>query len=193
MTSANRPTNATECTRDRSWWAQSEMNDTCRDCGDPVNTHRLQPPADEALTTDEIAAMDTITAELEAEARRAAERADRRASDIAGLRQLANWLEDHPGLEVPYALGGAVFVELAEARAFMAEAPGGWEKKDSGDYWAYDRKFAGRVTYTAYVGREQLCQRVQVGTKTVEAVPEHDEPIYRWECAPVDELDTDAG
>lgn len=133
-----------------------------------------------------------IKDELEAEQaeRRAAER---RASNIAGLRQLANWLEDNPGIEMPYTMGGAVFVELTEVRAFMAEAPGGWDKKDSGDYWAYDRKFAGHVTYTAYVARENLCRKVQVGTKTVDAVPEHDEPIYRWECAPVDELNTDAG
>lgn len=158
-----------------------------------------QPPADEALTTDSMTEInaaingdgDPFAAEVDPETRRAAEQAERRASDIAGLRQLANWLEDHPGIEAPYAMGGAVFVELAEARDFMAEAPGGWDKRDSGDYWAYGRQFAGHVTYTAYVARENLCRKVQIGTKTVDAVPEHDEPIYRWECAPVDELDVD--
>ena len=88
-----------------------------------------QPPAD--------GDGDPFAAEVDPETRRAAEQAERRASDIAGLRQLANWLEDHPGIEAPYAMGGAVFVRASRGPRFAwPRPPAGVDKKDSGDYWA---------------------------------------------------------
>jgi hypothetical protein len=126
----------------------------------------------------------------EIDAKLAAFVAKQRAASINGLRQLADFLERHPSVELPYTMGGAVFVELEEARAFMAAAPGGWAKDDAGNYWGYRKNFPGRVEYNVYVSREQLCQKVQIGTRHVDTVEAHEEPIYKWECAPVDELPT---
>jgi hypothetical protein len=117
--------------------------------------------------------------------------AAKRLAAIDGLRQLADFLENNPSVELPYEMGGAVFVELDEARAAMQAAPGGWSKDVTDNYWAYERTMPGSVKYTMYVDRANLCRKVKIGTRRIEAVPEHDEPIYKWDCAPVDELGMD--
>jgi hypothetical protein len=122
----------------------------------------------------------------------AARLAAKRAAAIDSLRQLAGFLEANPSIELPYEMGGAVFVELYEARAAMQAAPGGWSKDATDNYWAYERTMPGNVKYTMYVNRADICRKVKIGTMHVEAVPEHDEPIYKWDCAPVDELDVQA-
>jgi hypothetical protein len=115
-----------------------------------------------------------------------------RAEMIAGLRAMADWLEAHPGVAVdrfsPVTMN--LFAETEdEARAVRAAAPGGWEKDAKGDYLTYARQFSGEgyrcvVEYQVHVNKRSTCERVQVGTRHVEAVEAHDEPVYEWRCAP---------
>jgi hypothetical protein len=161
---------ALDCYRNQSWFTETELAEdmTCHSCGAPALDH---PTEDQ---------------------KRAARKAAKRTAAIDGLRQLADMLERTPDVDLPHAMGGAVFVELDEARGYMAASPGGWRKEDSGDYWAYVKAYPGNVSFTAYVSRENLCRRVKIGTKEVDAVEAHTEDIFKWECAPADELDAAA-
>jgi hypothetical protein len=112
-----------------------------------------------------------------------------RAVFIARLRAMATWLEDNPAVPVsPWmAVNISMFTDsTAEARDAMAAAPGGWRKKVSAtsDYTTYehgDDDIRNEVIYELHVRKDATCERVQVGVKHVE---EHDEPVYRWKCAP---------
>lgn len=128
----------------------------------------------------------------EALAETAARVAAKRTAAIASLHKLADFLEAHPSIELPYTMGGSVFVELHEARAAMKAAPGGWSKQVTDNYWIYERSMPGNVVFSMCVGRAEYCRKIQIGTEHIEAVPAHDEPIYKWDCAPVDELDVPA-
>lgn len=66
---------------------------------------------------------------------------------------------------------------------------GSFEKSSSGSYLTTTRKLENaRITVNAY--RERVCEKVHVGTKTIQATeeriipaePEHDEEIYEWKC-----------
>jgi hypothetical protein len=112
-----------------------------------------------------------------------------RATLIARLRGMADWLEANPGVPVsPYSeVTVAVFgADLEEARAARAAAPGGWRKQTSptDNYISYehgedDGTVRSRVTYAIHVAKSATCERVQIGVKHIEA---HDEPVFEWKC-----------
>ena len=116
---------------------------------------------------------------------------DGRGILIARLRAMAAWLEANPDLPLsPYTdVTISYFGTRDDARAARESAPGGWRKHTSptdnyityqhGDHDPDSGKWD--VTYEIHVAKSgsSTCERVQVGTRHVEA---HDEPVYEWKC-----------
>lgn len=116
---------------------------------------------------------------------------------VQGLRALADALEADDGLPIPTMSAPTVWPstrsELAAVTKAMlrAEPRGRIEKSPlASTYFNVSKDFGGGVKYDATMAREEVCQRRQVGTKTVtreEAVEtrtvEVEEPVYEWDCA----------
>lgn len=79
-------------------------------------------------------------------------------------------------------LGGMNTVD--DARSAMAAVPGGWSKSLSGSYATYQKRYANHVTFGVSMDRGEVCRKVEVGTRHVEATEAHDEPVYDWVCDP---------
>lgn len=106
-----------------------------------------------------------------------------RAEFVAGLRALAEFLEQHPAVAVPSHSSFSTYVfsraELQEqARAAT------WDKGVNGNYAELTRSF-GPLTYTIFADREQVCKRVVVGQREVPAQPAQParlEDVVEWRC-----------
>lgn len=113
---------------------------------------------------------------------------------IARLRGMADWLAVHPDLPISPFCDVEISVfgqDLDGARGAMASAPGGWRKGTTAasnfisyEHGDYDPEDPARwnVVYRIHVAKDDsTCERVQIGTKFV---PEHEEPVFEWKCAP---------
>jgi hypothetical protein len=125
----------------------------------------------------------------------------------ANLRAAADLLERHPDLPTPYvtssSLGGTVSLawylhhgddQRANAAAIVKAIDGRWDRRGA-EYegplaeWTQARDGL-RLTVT--VAREQVCERIVVGTEevtvpAVEAKPERTEvrEVVEWRCEPL--------
>jgi hypothetical protein len=126
----------------------------------------------------------TILSELEAE-RQEALLADRRAW-LAGIRELADFIEAHPDLPCPssgahliYCFTKAQLVDIARVRGVR------WQKdvREGSEYFSIKTTFTGGHAYEAYVDRVEVCRKVVTGTVVVPATPEHVEETFKWECS----------
>lgn len=114
-----------------------------------------------------------------------------REEQIAGIRRLADALEANSEGRIP-TIYIVLYAEMAEARAIRSQMPHGWTKTNhkTSSYISYTKQFCNNadswegVQYVIEVAKTETCQRVQVGTKHVEAVEAHDEPVYEWQCGP---------
>jgi hypothetical protein len=104
---------------------------------------------------------------------------------IAGIRDLAAFLESHPDVPVDNVLAYS-YPDLGSARK-ATHLSGHWTKEYAGNLIDYIKSFEPRVRLSLSVMRSEACKLVQTGTRHVEAVPEHDEPVYGWDCGPDDE------
>lgn len=132
---------------------------------------------------------------------------------VEGLRALAQWVEDHPEIDVPYqakSVATQAFTigahswnseteteqDVAEVFASMVKALGGSRAKDADDgYMRVTRKFGPGVALEVWASRNEVCEAVVVGTETVienEIVEpavtrrvEKQRDIVEWRCAPV--------
>jgi hypothetical protein len=113
---------------------------------------------------------------------------NKRQSLIDGLREIAQFLEDHPDVPTPLIPRLDAFVYSKEAFSAAARAVGGHqEKKDYGIVIALRRMF-GDVSYDLNIQRDLVCERVVTGTRIIPeqpAVPEHEEEIVEWKCSSV--------
>jgi hypothetical protein len=118
-----------------------------------------------------------------------------RSEFIANLRALADFLEANDTLPVPYSTYVTHYPSTLDEARTARKGTNGWIKENDKNsaYVTYARRFGGdeygygTVGYEMTVSKRNSCKRVQVGTTHVEAVPEHDEPVYEWDCA--DEAD----
>jgi hypothetical protein len=70
---------------------------------------------------------------------------------------------------------------------------GGGEKSWGGEFFSFIHEFAPGVTFTVHAERQDICERVVVGKKTVpaskeivlSAIPEREVDIVEWRCAPL--------
>lgn len=114
---------------------------------------------------------------------------------IEGLRELADFLEAHPAILNPvstFMMNQFVYGDDAKTRIrMMVRGTGKWEKTPKGDFFCLSRPF-GPHTVDINTSREEVCEKVQVGTREVEVQdPEIlktvpmvtvNEPVYEWEC-----------
>lgn len=124
------------------------------------------------------------------------------------LKQVAIWLDGHrdewdaADLGRPGVSGHGALIRLlvfcwnaeqlaAVARILADRAPLGAVEKDQDDDYARVTRRFGTVFVEAYAQRETVCERIEVGTETVE-VPDPDapkvtieRPVYEWRCAPL--------
>lgn len=113
---------------------------------------------------------------------------------ILGLVALAKFFNDHPELRIPHQQDIAVYVmnswgakienpkgELAK----FARAMGKCEKISTDSYFWIKKTF-GRTGLIAMAEREQVCERVVVGT---EHVPEHVEPAKAERVIPAHDVE----
>lgn len=125
-----------------------------------------------------------------------------RAAYTAGLRLLADELDNHPAVPLPSHGREAlmpllVFCRHPDEVAAFARAVGGHLDKRASDDSAFLRvtgRLAG-LAVQAVVERDQVCERVVTGVETVtEQVPDPDAPTIevtreveqvRWECRPL--------
>ena len=126
--------------------------------------------------------------------------ATKRSQLVSGLREAAAWFEAHPEVPIPasalhitlYDLGGDE-AEL-ETLKTIARAMGAATKDYEDDFFKLSCTFADAVTVTAVAWRENVCQRIVVGTETViEQRPpdgvemvdvEVEREIVEWDCPP---------
>ena len=113
-----------------------------------------------------------------------------RKAYIAGLRELATFLEKHEEAPLPetrlivYRWGQEDFLPAVKAL-------GSCQKKYS-DYYATASRMFGSIEYGVSVSRETVCTKRVVGTKTEPeryipgyTVPEQQVDIVEWDCHPL--------
>lgn len=118
------------------------------------------------------------------------------ASAVAGLRDLADFIEANPHLPYGYTLDQRWLVCLASDEdeagelAQWARAGGKWDKDINDNYAGLVRSF-GPIEMHVYVNRAAVCEKHVVGVETVE-VPDPNAPkvtvereIVAWECKPL--------
>jgi hypothetical protein len=115
-----------------------------------------------------------------------------RETFIAGLRELATFLEGHPDVPVPpYGHQFDVFVESKEDLAPVARAAT-WEKRYLGGYFALVHTCPGPIEYHVNIERGRVCRRMVTGQVWVPAVPAQIVDQVEWVCDDVSLLDADA-
>ena len=124
-----------------------------------------------------------------------------RTEYIDRLRKLADLLEAKPDLILPYQVGKDSIDFYPTGAAQTAQTaklfPSGWTKNDpnaskyDADYYKLFGKWEG-VEIIILELRSAVCERVQVGSRTVivdavEAAPETTEerPVYEYICEPL--------
>ena len=102
---------------------------------------------------------------------------------IAGLRELANFLDRHPDLPVPCAGAHNAFARSTTELAVCARTPGvHWTKGASGLYFYLSVEFSGMHSYKLNLMRELVCRKVVTGTRMQPAVPAREIEEYEWVC-----------
>lgn len=104
----------------------------------------------------------------------------------AGLRELADWLEEHPEQADAVVLSLTVNVCVFDREGIVAaaRAMGTAEKVyDVDSYFTVRRKF-GSVWLDFFCNRDRVCRRVVVDTIAVpeRVVPAHTEEVVEWVC-----------
>jgi hypothetical protein len=103
---------------------------------------------------------------------------DERAALIDGLRQVADFLTEHPEVPRPYHLMGTeyfIYLYGDDQRAQLvtiARAMGRSEKRIKGERYQVRRQFAG-LTLVAQADRDEVCEKVVTGsTEVTREVPD---------------------
>lgn len=126
---------------------------------------------------------------------------DRAHTEYAnGLREVADFLESHPEMDLPDSTLIAYSLYSKEKAATVARAMGQGGRCDKvyEDQIVRLKRDFGPVTLE-YIGtRSNVCEQIRVGTKLVpeqyvppkpaveaSVVPEHEEAVYEWRCQPL--------
>lgn len=112
---------------------------------------------------------------------------------IDGLRQLASWLEQHPTVPATSDTVMSYVCDNKEEFTELAREMGSFQKKPTEYYMFLEKHFSGEVIFRLIGDRRNVCERVVVGSKIVQATPEiiipakpeHEEDIVEWRCAPI--------
>lgn len=131
---------------------------------------------------------------------------DRRRELVANLRDMADFIENVEGVPLPDGIALSVYqgilpfengmhygMDTKEGAALLADRIGSFNKAYTDNLITFRKTFGEYASIHWMMYREKVCERVQVGTvrkaaepeKVIPAVPEHDEPIYEWNCGSV--------
>lgn len=103
---------------------------------------------------------------------------------IQGLREMADWFEQHPD-RIPTYNNLVVNLFAADRDELVAYARelGKVAKNPVGDYFALVKRF-GPHRIDANLPREEVCRKVVVGTRQVpeRVIEAHEEEIVEWVC-----------
>ena len=108
----------------------------------------------------------------------------RREHFITGLRNLADFLASHPGIQAPVYVQLNVFVKHREDLAAQARLAT-FQKIPMGDWFVLRHEFGEDLVLDLTIERQAICKKVQVGTRQVPALPATEateEPVYDWIC-----------
>lgn len=118
----------------------------------------------------------------------------------AGLRQVADWIEQHPEVDIPEPSITAYSLYSKEKAAVTARAmsAGGRCDKVFADTLVTLKRDFGGITLQYHGTRSNVCEQVAVGKRVVpekyvppqpateaQVIPEHEETVYEWRCAPL--------
>lgn len=108
--------------------------------------------------------------------------ADTRAETLQALRDLADYLETHPQVPLPY-IGKLNAFGVGGDLPTIARAMGGFEKGSGGGYLELIKRF-GSITLAVNFNSDEVCERVVVGTERVseQIIPAHEQEIVEWRC-----------
>lgn len=116
---------------------------------------------------------------------------------IKAYREAADWLEAHPELPTMYVGNMGVFhMGDQKVTAPIVAKAMGHVVKDFHDSSIHLNKYFGPDklgNIAAVLDRDQVCERVQTGTKTIPATeeriipaePEKEVPVYEWKCGSI--------
>lgn len=109
----------------------------------------------------------------------------RRADDLAGMRELIDFLEANPCVPLP-SFDMNTYAENAEEFVTLRRVMGATDKYDCGDWMYFRKRFSGDVRLDLNISKEQTCERVKVGTRKVAAtpaLPERTDDVFEWKCS----------
>lgn len=107
-----------------------------------------------------------------------------RLDKIQEIRDLLTFLDDHPEVPLPYWDSVHAFTDTDEADLdTVARAMAPCQKSVDSNYFAFERKF-GSLEFSVNFAREEVCERVVVGTEQVPAhtVAAYTKEIVEWNC-----------
>jgi hypothetical protein len=117
---------------------------------------------------------------------------ERKQEFVDGLRKMADFLEKNPDL-IPWG-GTSCFRNartIDEFATLIKKTGGTWEKSADEIDMEMTQKF-GPHRVTVYVPRNEVCERIQTGTR-IETIPNPDfevptitqeVPVFEWVCPP---------
>lgn len=113
---------------------------------------------------------------------------DRRAF-IDGLRNLADWFEAHPTVQLPIPSKLTISPpdEGKAAVAVMARLLSPCAKEMDNNLLTLVKSFPGNIQLRVLYWRDKVCKRRVTGTQEVPAqlIPAHTEEIVEWDCTPL--------
>lgn len=110
-----------------------------------------------------------------------------------GLRELADWIEAHPEVQLPEASVAVYAEDRKEIAAKIMRALSPCEKDYDGDMFHLKRKF-GPIELRFVFLRDAVCTPRVVGKRMVKehirpgiperVIPAHEENVVEWDCEP---------
>ena len=107
---------------------------------------------------------------------------DTRTAAIAGLRQLAYFLEHNPAIPMP---SNRLLARVNREQLALLARNGGWRKEYMGDFFSLVKEFPGGLELDLYTDRVEVCRKIVTGTRVVPAqpaTPERTEDVEEWVC-----------
>lgn len=131
---------------------------------------------------------------------------DRRRELVASLRDLADFIENVKGVPLPDSCSLSIYrgvlpfengmhygMDTKEGAALLADRIGTFNKAYTDSIVTFRKPFGEHASINWLMVRDQVCEKVQVGTvrkaaepeQIIPAKPERDEPLYEWHCGSV--------
>jgi hypothetical protein len=103
---------------------------------------------------------------------------------VQGLRDLADFYEAYPDLEIPRWTNLYTFYDTIEDAPGVAASMAPCDKNYTESFFQLSKKFGKHLTLLASWDRDVVCKKIQVGVKEIpeQIIPAHTEPVYEWDC-----------